>query len=310
MSLRARLIAGLLVLATVGLVVLAGVTYAEQRSFLLQRVDQQAATAVPILGHAFDDQNSSLPGGRDPNGDDDDRGGPPVSLPPGTYGEQRSPTGRRVGSPVVLSYGQTTTPRPKLPRTLPVGQAVTVGSTTGDGRYRALALRTPMHAGTTVVAIPLTEVDQTLDRLLLVEGLVIASVLLALGAGAWWLVRLGLRPLDRIGTTAGAIAAGDLSRRVTPATQRTEVGRLGLALNSMLAQIEKAFAERQASENRLRRFLADASHELRTPLSAIRGYAELFRMGAARDTADTERSMRRIEEEARRMGVLVEDLLA
>jgi two-component system OmpR family sensor kinase len=309
MSLRARLIAGLLVLATVGLVVLAGVTYAEQRSFLLQRVDQQAATAVPILGHAFDDQSSPLPGGGNPGGDADDRGGPPVSLPPGTYGEQRSPTGRRVGSPVVLSYGQTTTARPKLPRTLPVGETVTVGSTTGDGRYRALALRTPMHAGTTVVAIPLTEVDQTLDRLLLVEGLVIAAVLLALGAGAWWLVRLGLRPLDRIGTTAGAIAAGDLSRRVTPATQRTEVGRLGLALNAMLARLEEAFARRQASEDRLRRFLADASHELRTPLASIRGYAELFRIGAARSPEDTEKAMQRIEQEAARMGVLVEDLL-
>ncbi|HEX4690181.1 MAG TPA: HAMP domain-containing sensor histidine kinase [Solirubrobacteraceae bacterium] len=307
MSLRARLIAGLLVLAAVGLVVLAGVTYAEQRSFMLQRIDQQAATAVPILGHAFDDQSSPLPGGGQP--DDGDRGGPTVSLPPGTYGEQRSPTGKRIGTPVVLSYGQASTARPKLPRTLPAGDAVTVGSTSGDVRYRALALPIPRHAGTIVVAIPLTETDQTLNRLLLVEGLVIAAVLLALGAGAWWLVRLGLRPLDRMGTTAGAIAAGDLSRRITPATQRTEVGRLGLALNAMLARLEEAFARRQASEDRLRRFLADASHELRTPLASIRGYAELFRIGAARSPEDTEKAMQRIEQEAARMGVLVEDLL-
>ncbi|MGZ4200909.1 MAG: sensor histidine kinase, partial [Thermoleophilaceae bacterium] len=136
------------------------------------------------------------------------------------------------------------------------------------------------------------------------------GVLLALAALAWWVVRLGLRPLDRMGAVAGAIAAGDLSRRVTPANERTEVGRLGLALNGMLAQIEKAFAERKQSEDRLRRFLADASHELRTPLSSIRGYAELFRIGAASDKAETEKAMRRIEEEARRMGVLVEDLLA
>jgi two-component system OmpR family sensor kinase len=308
MSLRARLVAGLLVLAAVGLVVLAGVTYAEQRSFLLQRIDQQAATAAPILGHAFDDQNSALPGGGRPD-DGDDRGGPLVSLPPGTYGEQRSPTGKRIGTPVVLSYGQTATARPKLPRTLRVGEAVTVGSTSGDVRYRALALPTPMHARTIVVAIPLTETNQTLNRLLVVEGLVIAAVLLALGAGAWWLVRLGLRPLDRIGKTAGAIAAGDLSRRVTPATQRTEVGRLGLALNAMLERLEEAFARRQASEDRLRRFLADASHELRTPLASIRGYAELFRIGAARSPEDTEKAMQRIEQEAARMGVLVEDLL-
>jgi two-component system OmpR family sensor kinase len=308
MSLRARLIAGLLVLATVGLVLLGGVTYAEQRSFLLQRIDQQAATAIPVLGHAFEEQNASLPGGARPPGGGD-RGGPPVSLPPGTYGEQRGPSGNRVGSPVVLSYGQASTPPPKLPRSLPVGRAITVPATRGDTRYRALAVSTPLRSGTTVVAIPLTEADQTLSRLLLVEGLVIAAVLLALGAGAWWLVGLGLRPLDRMGATAGAIAAGDLSRRVTPATQRTEVGRLGLALNAMLGRLEEAFARRQASEDRLRRFLADASHELRTPLASIRGYAELFRIGAARSPQDTEKAMQRIEQEAARMGVLVEDLL-
>ena len=95
----------------------------------------------------------------------------------------------------------------------------------------------------------------------------------------------------------------------SPATRRTEVGRLGLALNAMLAQIERAFAERQASEDRLRRFLADASHELRTPLASIRGYAELLRIGAASSPADTEKATSRIEQEAARMGVLVEDLL-
>jgi two-component system OmpR family sensor kinase len=163
--------------------------------------------------------------------------------------------------------------------------------------------------GTTVVAVPLREADQTLNRLLLVEGLVIGGVLLALAVLAWFVVRLGLRPLERIANTAGAIAAGDLSRRVTPATERTEVGRLGLALNAMLARLERAFAERTASEERLRRFLADASHELRTPLASIRGYAELFRTGAARDEANREKAMRRIEEEGSRMGVLVDDLL-
>jgi two-component system OmpR family sensor kinase len=134
-------------------------------------------------------------------------------------------------------------------------------------------------------------------------------VLLALIALAWWMIRVGLRPLDRIGETAEAIAAGDLSRRVAEAGPRTEVGRLGLALNAMLAQIEKAFAEREASAERLRRFLADASHELRTPLASIRGYAELFRIGAVSGHEDTARALGRIEAEAARMGILVEDLL-
>jgi two-component system OmpR family sensor kinase len=139
--------------------------------------------------------------------------------------------------------------------------------------------------------------------------LVIGGVLLALATLSWLLVRIGLRPLDRIGETAGAIAAGDLSRRVSPAAPGTEVGRLGMSLNAMLERLERAFADRQASENRLRRFLADASHELRTPLASIRGYAEVFRIGAARSAADTAKAMRRIEEESARMGVLVDDLL-
>jgi two-component system OmpR family sensor kinase len=122
-------------------------------------------------------------------------------------------------------------------------------------------------------------------------------------------VRVGLRPLEGIGETAGAIAAGDLSRRVEPADERTEVGRLGRSLNAMLAQIEAAFEERRASESRLRRFVADASHELRTPLTSIRGYAELFRRGADTRPEDLEKSMARIEAEASRMGVLVDDLL-
>jgi two-component system, OmpR family, sensor kinase len=122
-------------------------------------------------------------------------------------------------------------------------------------------------------------------------------------------VRVGLLPLDRIGHTAGAIAGGDLSHRVESTDPRTEVGRLGIAFNAMLDRLEGAFGQRQASEDRLRRFLADASHELRTPLASIRGYAELYRMGAAGSPEDVERSMRRIEDEAARMGVLVEDLL-
>jgi two-component system, OmpR family, sensor kinase len=186
-----------------------------------------------------------------------------------------------------------------------------VNSAAGSGlQYRVLAKTSDTGSGTMVIAVPLSDVAQTLTRLRNVEAIVIAAVLAALAAFAWLLIRLGLRPLDRMGTTARAIAAGDLSRRVSPAETRTEVGRLGLALNTMLGQIEQAFTERQASEERLRRFLSDASHELRTPLTSIRGYAELFRMGAATSPEDTRKAMARIEEEATRMGVLVEDLLA
>ena len=173
------------------------------------------------------------------------------------------------------------------------------------------AQRDPFGETVAVVAMPLTEVDETLDRLLLVEAH--RGRRRARGAGrccAWVVVGIGLRPLDRMGDAAGAIAGGDLSTASRSTDPRTEVGRLGMSLNAMLDQIEEAFAEREASEERLRRFIADASHELRTPLASIRGYAELFRMGAARDSA---RPWRRrcggSRTEAARMGVLVEDLL-
>jgi two-component system OmpR family sensor kinase len=172
-------------------------------------------------------------------------------------------------------------------------------------------VRTPSENpfGTLIIAAPLTEVTDTLHRLLLVEILATVGVLLVVGLLALWLVRVGLRPLRAIGETAGAIAEGDLTRRVEPADQDTEVGRLGLSLNAMLAQIEQAFEERRASEERLRRFVADASHELRTPLTSIRGYAELFRHGASEHPEDLAKTMNRIESEAARMGILVEDLL-
>jgi two-component system OmpR family sensor kinase len=173
--------------------------------------------------------------------------------------------------------------------------------------YRAAALA--IGSQIAVVAVPLREAQDTLHRLVMVEVLVAAGVIVALVALGWVVIRVGLMPLERIGRVASEIAGGDLSRRVTPADQRTEVGRLGRSLNEMLGQIEQAFADRRQSEDRLRSFLADASHELRTPLASIRGYAELFRLGAADDPSTLERAMARIESEAARMGVLVEDLL-
>jgi two-component system OmpR family sensor kinase len=328
-SLRARLIAALIVLAAAGLVTLAAVTYAEQRSFLLDRVDQQARDAQRAVNFELvgPDGGPGAPApafrpppppllrgiarGRGVLGPPPDVGGSgPQGLPRGTVGQLRGPLDRVLRTTSVRTYGENSLPAPKLPRSIPAEKPITVGSQGSGLRYRVLAEPTHDHPSlTTVVALPLREADATLDRLLRVEALVIGAVLVLLGALAWWVVRLGLRPLDRMGETAGAIARGDLSQRVSPATERTEVGRLGLALNAMLGQIEKAFAERQASESRLRQFLADASHELRTPLASIRGYAELFRIGAAREPADTEKAMGRIEDESARMGALVENLL-
>ncbi len=331
-SLRTRVLASVLVLSAAGMLILAAVIYAEQRSFLQGRVDQEVRAAGPAVSQALDnagfaplDGHAGANGGAprailggEPNAESDrpdgvpggGRGRPSLNLPPGTYGQRRSSSGAIVGH-VLISFGQAAPPKPVIPAHVPIGKLFTVGSSGSSGlRYRTYVSHDPEDSGLTLVAVPLREVDQTLSRLLLVEGLVIAGVLLALGAAAFFVVKVGLRPLDRIAVTAGEIAAGELDRRVSPATSRTEIGRLGLALNAMLERLEQAFAARTESEERLRSFLADASHELRTPLASIRGYAELFRMGAAAEPQDTAKAMRRIEDEAERMGVLVEDLLA
>jgi two-component system, OmpR family, sensor kinase len=305
-SLRSRLIAALLALTAVGLLLLGGITYFGQRSYLLDRVDEDLRAAPPDAARALVERGVEG-ADRGPRGP---RGGPPGDgLPLGTYVERRDASGKVLGSRD-LDFNDQTTADPALPSDIPLERTFTVGGENGDEtRYRVYAEADPFGSGITVVAAPMTDIDEALQRLLLLEALVIAVVLLVLGAVAWAVVRVGLLPLDRMGHTAGAIAGGDLSRRVESTDPRTEVGRLGIALNAMLDRLERAFAERQASEDRLRRFLADASHELRTPLASIRGYAELYRMGAAREDEDVERSMRRVEDEAARMGVLVEDLL-
>jgi two-component system OmpR family sensor kinase len=305
-SLRARLLAGLLGLTAVGLLLVGAITYVEQRSFLLERVNQQARAAPAAVGRALGDEGFGGPPHR--GGPRRDAAPAGAGPPPGTYGQERDASGRVVDE-TVLDYGQNLTADPAIPADLPTGRLITVDGKDGDdSRYQVYSEPDP-RGGVTVVAVPMREVDQTLERLLVVESLVIGGVLLVLGAAAWAIVRVGLLPLDRMGDTAGAIAGGDLSHRVEPTDPRTEVGRLGIALNGMLDRLEHAFAERRASEDRLRRFIADASHELRTPLASIRGYAEVFRTGAARAPGERERAMRRIEDEAARMGVLVEDLL-
>ncbi|MPV38703.1 HAMP domain-containing protein [Georgenia subflava] len=192
-------------------------------------------------------------------------------------------------------------------------EPVTVPGENSLVRWRATTLPvSEVPGGPTVgavtVAVPLAQVDLTIGRtswLILLSGIVIVAV----GAvAALVAVRRALRPLREIESTAGAIAAGDLSRRVPTLPATTEVGSLAGSLNVMLAQIEQSFAARTASEQRMRRFVSDASHELRTPLATIRGYGELYRMGGVSEN-DVPQAMGRIESEAKRMGVLVEDLL-
>ncbi|MER6005872.1 ATP-binding protein [Nonomuraea angiospora] len=148
-----------------------------------------------------------------------------------------------------------------------------------------------------------------MHQILIIEVAVGSLVLLLLGTLALAVVRLGLRPLTRMERTAEAIAGGDLDRRVGDTDPTTESGRLGRALNIMLERLAMALRESERSERRLRHFVADASHELRTPLTSIRGFAELYHHGQGPRDPAAERLLRRIEAEAARMGVLVEDML-
>jgi two-component system OmpR family sensor kinase len=203
---------------------------------------------------------------------------------------------------------------PALPDDNDVGPVpVTVGSIDHSNvQWRAMTVRGPRGELTTV-AIDLSDVTSTVRALTWSQVGLGAAVLLVLGIAGYAVVHRSLRPLVEVEQTAAAIAAGELDRRIPQRDTRTEVGRLSLALNGMLAQIQRAVASSESSaeqartsEDRMRRFITDASHELRTPLTTIRGFAELYRQGAARDM---ELLMSRIESEARRMGLLVEDLL-
>lgn len=189
-----------------------------------------------------------------------------------------------------------------------VGRFVTMPADDDSLEYRMVVLRG--YKGSYVVAASTLEsVNEAVGRLiqtLLIGG---ALILAAATLASWWLIRRGLRPVDQMVDTAAAIAAGDLSRRVPAADSHTELGRLGGALNEMLGQIEQSVQERAANEQRLRRFVADAAHELRTPLTSVRGYAELYRQGAIRETTALDNAMSRIEAEGARMARLVDDLL-
>ncbi|MCW2673414.1 MAG: ATP-binding protein [Frankiales bacterium] len=281
LPLRLRLVAAVVLLSALALALSGAAATASLRGYLLGRVDVQLGQAVdrlagqPLLGG---------PTGHDPLGS--------------VFAEVITPTGT---SATGLHAGVTA---PVLPSRLP-----TVPFT--SGHWRVEARTTP--AATVIVALPLDDVEATVSRLVLLECAVGGGVLLLLGGLGYVVVRRSLKPLVEVETTAEAIAGGDLSRRVPESDPRTEVGSLGRSFNTMLDQVESAFAERaaseaaaRASEERMRRFVGDASHELRTPLTSIRGFAELYRQGAVTDVG---RTMSRVEAEATRMGGLVDDLL-
>jgi two-component system OmpR family sensor kinase len=308
MPLRVTLVVALVVISAVGLTVTGVVVTATLRGYLVHQVDNDLAELVQ----------------RPVRTGDLARDDGPFGVSRDEYLGYANPDGS--GLQGVTSSRGLGMPRLEPDALASAGTEPFTVRASGGGQWRVVVrpgtlvpTGQPLLAGRSVLAvrgISLADVQDTTRRLVLTELLVGAAVLTLLGGLGYVAVRTSLRPLEEVETAAAEIAGGDLSRRVPEGDERTEVGRLSGAFNSMVDQIETAFRAREASEaaavaseERMRRFVADASHELRTPLTSIRGFAELYRQGAVRETAELDRVMRRVEDEASRMGLLVEDLL-
>jgi two-component system OmpR family sensor kinase len=303
MSIKTRLVVIISALVLVAFVLVGAVTVTETKARMIDRVD---STLVQASGKG-------------------DHGGPPGGGGPSD--ESNYPSSKRsIATLMFDSNGNLIHSEPSgfeddsdpLPNVAALGvdgmrahlgKVFTVKSVdSGELSYRILIEPGP-DGSFQVVAAPLSDVNSTIRNLTLVIVVTSLAVLAGVVLVVWYVVRHGLRPIDSMIDTAGLIASGDLSQRVEYETSTNEVGKLGRALNEMLAQIESSFRAKEQSERKLRQFAADASHELRTPLTSIRGYAELFRSGAADDPETLERVMLRIESESTRMGKLVDDLL-
>ncbi len=306
-SLRTRLLMAVTVVALVGLVVADVATYAALKSFLVDRIDSSLDSANrPLTNLLIEQSDQSRRFGSDAT----DRAALAAAAP-GAFVEVRDANNEAVVSG--STRGDYATAIPILPNRIGgVDRPNDVRYLTVDGKnggpHFRLRAEELSDGSMLLVALPLDEVNRTLHQLFVIELVVTGAALLAAIGLGLWLVRIGLRPLQDIETTASSIASGDLSLRV-PEDSRTEVGRLGASLNTMLRHIEEAFEVRAASEEQLRQFVADASHELRTPLSAVSAYAELFERGAQERPADLARVMRGIRVESARMQMLIDDLL-
>ena len=316
-SLRNRLVLGVVILSTLGFITSGVVAQKQIESFLIHQIDDQlinvATGALPRVSLAgIVDDDFEERGGRQGRDNDDDVPQTPLDrVPTSTSLTLLDASGAVVGG--IGGDLNTVSVRDYIAGYSPSevaefeGRPFTVNA--AGENFRVLALPLPSNLGSVAIAQSLNDVDRTLSRLqwlFFFIGFVIVGLI---AFASRTMIKVGLKPLSDVEDTAEKIAAGDLSARLPDAKPTTEVGRLTTSLNTMLARIEESFAIRKTSEDKLRRFVADASHELRTPLTAIRGFAELHRQGAVAGGEDTKQLLSRIEGESVRMGSLVEDLL-
>ena len=306
LSLRTRLVIGVVALLAVGLALANLAAVLLISNYVQQRIDQQleaplAASTADSLRLTSDSLCPLL-----------QRAGGAAQQLPTSYTFAVTDSRGAVlcelpGTPTALGRPDLASAAGRLATAAADKQLLTVANTEHGAPWRIRVTAT--SDGYAVIGISLADAFDTLGRLQLITLVVSAIILLLGGVGSWFMVRVALRPLTSIEQTAQSIADGDLSRRIDQPAATTEIGRLALSLNSMLTQIERGFDDKVATEERLRRFIADASHELRTPIASIRGHAEMYRQGVVSSPADVAVVMDRIESESIRMGDLVNDLL-
>lgn len=297
MSLRSRLVIGSVAVLLIGMLATGVVTMIVLRQVLVSGLDERlasisAAVSSDLADGALDEDVAA-------------RYGPTVI-------QVRSADGTTVVHN--LSTKGVVVPRSRLELDGSGRASYGMGRSAGAGTGDAMSLWRLRISRTSdgqelLVGLPLGDFNQAFGRLVRAESVIIGVLSLIMMVIAARLIRNGLLPLERIAQDAAAVGNGDLDRRIEAGASGTEIGRLSEALNRMLRRLSDAFDEQRRSEQRLRDFVADASHELNTPIATIRGYAELFRHGAADDPEQLRMSMSRIESEAGRMGVLVDELL-
>lgn len=334
-TLQARLLWGLALVALVVVGLLSAMTLSIQRQ-QLDQIDERLASYVPggwgsdaspgnpEVGDHWSDDDDDESGDSDDSdeteGGESDDPGVVIQIPGDGAGRPTDPAndvfvvwiagGEADIRQVPTNYAEVGFPeftQVDIPESSASLQ--TVESTQDGVRYRVLA-KTYDAGASVVYATPMVDYDATVQRLVMLTALGSVATLAVLGLVAWWVIRLGLRPVRAMTATAARIAEGDLTVRVPESTPGTEAAALAGALNTMLAQIERTVHDREESEERMRTFVADASHELRTPITTIRGYAELYRHGGLSKQQRLDEAMSRTEQEAARMGRLVEDMLA